>query len=228
MNAARKWGTNALLIATVVTLVMLATGWGSAVAATVQSVLITNGPGRPVPVKVASGALPVSGSVGISGTPSVKLDPTGNTVHLASGSAVSVSGTPSVSISGTPSVSVSNFPATPTPADIGNFVIPINNPSGNTACVPIVTPPSNEAFVVTQAYNAGGSNYVALAVGGCASSQWITPSLNPFSASSSNNNNAEFDFNPGFLVPPNSTLDAVIGGTDTSGNVLVNGYYTTP
>jgi hypothetical protein len=48
------------------------------------------------------------------------------------------------------------------------------------------------------------------------------------SAASSINNNAEFDFNPGYLVPPNSTLDAVINANDTSGNVLVNGYYTTP
>jgi hypothetical protein len=74
-------------------LVLLTTGWGSAVASNISGVLVTN---------TASNPLPVNGTVTIGGAP---------TVHLASDSTVSVGNTPSVNLApGGNTVSVGNSP----------------------------------------------------------------------------------------------------------------------
>jgi len=74
--------------AMLVTIVLLATGWGSAVAANVSRVLITNTARKPVPV-TPTGTVPVheqgTANVNLTGSPKVGLDPTlGNTVKIDS------------------------------------------------------------------------------------------------------------------------------------------------
>jgi hypothetical protein len=74
-------------------LVLLTTGWGSAVASNISGVLVTN---------TSSNPLPVNGTVTIGGSP---------TVHLASDSTVSVGNSPSVNLApGGNTVTVGNSP----------------------------------------------------------------------------------------------------------------------
>jgi hypothetical protein len=74
-------------------LVLLTTGWGSAVASNISGVLVTNASSNPIPV---------DGTVTVGGSP---------TVHLAGDSTVSVGNTPTVSLSpGGNTVTVGNPP----------------------------------------------------------------------------------------------------------------------
>jgi len=80
-----------------VSAIMLATGWSSAVASNIGSVFVTNGASNPVPVSgtvkvdstaadpvVVGGTVSLSGStVSVGNTPSVKIDPSGDVVDVA-------------------------------------------------------------------------------------------------------------------------------------------------
>jgi hypothetical protein len=80
-------------LAALVGLVLFTTGWGSAVAANISGVFVTN---------TASNPVPVSGTVTIGGAPSVQL---------ASGSTIDIGNSPSVSLApGGNTVSVGNTP----------------------------------------------------------------------------------------------------------------------
>lgn len=73
-----------------VSAILLVTGWSSAVASNISSVFVTNSASNPVPVNgtvkvdsTAASPVLVSGAVSLSGSPSVKIDPSGDVVDLA-------------------------------------------------------------------------------------------------------------------------------------------------
>jgi len=77
MKRFRKWGLSVLTMVSVATAVLLVTGWGSALASSVRSlaatnVLVTNTSTNPAYVKETA-TVPVTGSVAVTGTPSVKF-----------------------------------------------------------------------------------------------------------------------------------------------------------
>jgi hypothetical protein len=93
----RKYGMTLVATTSLVTVVLLVTGWGSAVAAQVTSVFITNtGASQAVPVQ-AVGTVPVHEQ----GTANVNVTNTTVPVHEQGTATVSVSGTPSVNVSNT-------------------------------------------------------------------------------------------------------------------------------
>jgi hypothetical protein len=106
-------------MASVATLVLLVTGWGSAVAGSVQSVIVANTASNPVPV-AATGTVPVHeqgtakvAEQNVDGNGNIKVHEQGTAnVNVTNTTAVPVNG--SVSISGTPSVNanVSQSPIT--------------------------------------------------------------------------------------------------------------------
>ena len=51
MNRLGRWAVTVVTMVSVATVVLLVTGWGSALAANVSSVLVANGPSNPVPVQ---------------------------------------------------------------------------------------------------------------------------------------------------------------------------------
>lgn len=138
-----RWGLSVVTMASVATAVLFATGWQSALAAQVSSVFLTNTSSNPVPV---------SGTVTVSGTPSVNVgnlptDTNGNlkvaeqgtpTVHVNNTDAngnlkVAEQGTPNVDVQNFPSsqtvngsVSVDNFPDAPTTSVLGADVTALN------------------------------------------------------------------------------------------------------
>ena len=95
-------------VAGAISALLLATGWGSAVASNVSSIFVTNTAANPVPV---SGSVTVSSigsgsTVDVGNTPNVKLDPSGNTVNVAN--------TPTVNLApGGNTVEVANSDASP-------------------------------------------------------------------------------------------------------------------
>ena len=105
MRMLARWGMTVAMIVSVATVVLLVTGWGSAVAANVGSVFVANQASNPVPVrqqgiadvKVTNGAaLPVK---------EANTDNNGNIkVHEQGTAKVSQSGTWNVGITGTPTV----------------------------------------------------------------------------------------------------------------------------
>jgi hypothetical protein len=104
MSKVRRWGLTVLTMASVATLVLLVTGWGSAMASSVSSVLVTNTASNPAQVHEAGTA-----NVHVTNT-----DANGNIK-------VAEQGTPSVNVQNFPSsqtvsgsVSVDNLPAAPT------------------------------------------------------------------------------------------------------------------
>lgn len=74
----RRWGLSALTMVSVATVVLLVTGWGSAVAASVQSVIVANTANNPVPVSVGSLHTDTNGNLKVAeqGTPTVHVDNT--------------------------------------------------------------------------------------------------------------------------------------------------------
>lgn len=109
MKALWRYVTAGVGFAVLVTIVLLATGWGSAVASNIGSVLVANTASNPVPV-TPTGTVPVH-EQGTAKTQEQNLDANGNikvheqgtaTVNVTNTTALPVSG--SVSISGTPSV----------------------------------------------------------------------------------------------------------------------------
>lgn len=90
-----------------------------------SNVNVVNTTSNPVPT-AAQGTTTVSGTVAISGTPSVSVSGTPS-VSVSGTPSVSISGTPSVSVSGTPSVTVGNTPSNPVPVAItsGNGGTPV-------------------------------------------------------------------------------------------------------
>lgn len=108
MSKLRRWGLTVVTMASVATLVLLVTGWGSAMASSVSSVLVANTASNPAQVHEAGTA-----NVHVTNT-----DASGNIK-------VAEQGTPNVSVQNFPSsqtvngsVSVSNFPDAATTTEI--------------------------------------------------------------------------------------------------------------
>lgn len=99
MQRLRKWSATLLATTVLVTIALLATGWGAAFAGGMSSILVANDASHPVPVAVAS-TVPVheqgtaavnvtnTAPVPVSGT--VALSNTGNTVKVDTSSPISV------------------------------------------------------------------------------------------------------------------------------------------
>lgn len=100
MSKFRRWGLSALTMASVATLVLLVTGWGSAMAASVSSVIVANPASNPAQVHVTNTDANGNVKVAEQGTPNV------NVQNFPSSQTVSGS------------VSVSNFPDAPTTSQI--------------------------------------------------------------------------------------------------------------
>jgi hypothetical protein len=100
-----RWGVTVVTMVSVATVVLLLTGWGSAVAANVSSVLVTNTASNPVPVHEQGTA-----SVKVTNTTPVAVDETNTDangdlkVHEQGTASVAQSGNWNVGITGTPSV----------------------------------------------------------------------------------------------------------------------------
>jgi hypothetical protein len=110
MGRRGKWVMTVLTTASVATIVLFVTGWGSAAASSVSSVLVTNTASHPVPVQeqgtphvAQSGAW----NVGISGTPSVKSSDTATVI--AEGHLVDIGPAQTLRIPGTPPQDVSAY-----------------------------------------------------------------------------------------------------------------------
>jgi len=137
MSKFPRWGLSVLTMASVATLVLLVTGWGSAIASSVQSVIVANPVSNPANVHETgtanvnvtnTTAMPVNaknlntdtnGNLKVAET---NTDANGNlAVHEQGTASVKVTNTASsplpvagqVGISGTPSVNVANFPTAP-------------------------------------------------------------------------------------------------------------------
>jgi hypothetical protein len=105
MNRFGKWAATVVTMVSVTTVVLLATGWGSAVAANVNSVFVTNQSSNPVPVRQQGPAeVKVTNSAPLP-VRETNTDGNGNIkVHEQGTAKVSQSGTWSVGITGTPTV----------------------------------------------------------------------------------------------------------------------------
>lgn len=99
MQKLRKWSATLLATTVLVTIVLLVTGWGSAFAGGLSSILVANDASHPVPVAISS-TVPVheqgtaavnvtnTAPVPVSGT--VALSNSGNTVKVDSSSPIAV------------------------------------------------------------------------------------------------------------------------------------------
>jgi hypothetical protein len=128
-----SWGLSVLTMVSVATVVLLVTGWGSAVAASVQSVLVTNTAANPVPV-APTGTVPVH-EQGTAKVSEQNLDGNGNIkVHEQGTANVNVTNTAALPVSGT--VSVGNLPATqPVSGTVSVDNFPANFPAAPTTDV---------------------------------------------------------------------------------------------
>jgi hypothetical protein len=105
MSRLGRWGVTVVTMVSVATVVLLITGWGSALAANVTSVLVTNTASNPVPVHQQGTA-----NVNVTNTTPVSVneintDANGNIkVHEQGTANVAQSGTWNVGITGTPTV----------------------------------------------------------------------------------------------------------------------------
>ena len=89
MKGLRKYAMTLLATASLVTIVLLVTGWGSAMAAQVQNVVVTNTASQPVPVQ-ATETVPVHEQ----GTASVNVANSSVPVHEQGIASVQQAGTP--------------------------------------------------------------------------------------------------------------------------------------
>ena len=105
MRRLATWGATVATTVSVATVVLLVTGWGSAVAANVNSVFVTNQAANPVPVR-PQGIAEVKVTNGTPlGVKETNTDGNGNIkVHEQGTAKVSQSGTWNVGITGTPTV----------------------------------------------------------------------------------------------------------------------------
>jgi hypothetical protein len=105
MSRLGRWAVTVVTMVSVATVVLLVTGWGSAVAANVSSVFVTNTASNPVPVHQQGTA-----DVNVTNTTPMPVDETntdanGNIkVHEQGTANVAQSGTWNVGITGTPAV----------------------------------------------------------------------------------------------------------------------------
>jgi hypothetical protein len=81
-----RWSVTVLTMVSVATVLLLLTGWGSAVAANVSSVLVTNRPSNPVPVQQQGTA-----DVNVTNTTPVSVKSSDVASVLGQGGAVAVS-----------------------------------------------------------------------------------------------------------------------------------------
>jgi hypothetical protein len=104
MRRLGRWGMTVVTMVSVATLVLFITGWGSALAANVSSVFVTNTASNPVPVQQQGTA-----SVNVTNTSvpvhDTNVDSNGNLkVHEQGTANVAQSGAWSVGVTGTPTV----------------------------------------------------------------------------------------------------------------------------
>jgi hypothetical protein len=121
-------GLTAVSLVLLVTVILLVTGWGSAVAANISSVLIANTASSPVQSAIVN-----QPTVTVAGTPSVN-----------------VANSPTVTVSGTPTVQ-------PVETPFQQFVSASTDASGNETCVPIVIPAGKTLTVKSFSAEAGGT-----------------------------------------------------------------------
>jgi hypothetical protein len=117
MKAFWRYVTAGVGFAVLVTLVLLATGWGTAVASSLSNVFITNTSANPVPV-TPTGTVPVHEQ----GTPNVKV--TNTTPLPVQETNTDAQGNIKVHEQGTADVNVTDFPNTQTvngSVNVGNF-----------------------------------------------------------------------------------------------------------
>jgi hypothetical protein len=139
-------------------LVLLTTGWGSAVASNISGVLVTN---------TSSNPLPVNGTVTIGGSPTVHLA-SDSTVNVGNAAAnpvpvngtVAIGGTPSVQLADGATVSVGNSPTvkidpSANVVDLAShlgqeYVLNVDwtIPDGRAQSVPTFSVPQGKVFVV--------------------------------------------------------------------------------
>lgn len=108
-----RWGLSVLTMVSVATVLLLVTGWGSAMAAQITSVFVTNTSANPVPV---------NGSVNVGNLPATQ--PVSGSVNVGNTS------TNPVPVSG--SVNVGNFPSFPSTQTVNGTVT-----VGNSASSPV-------------------------------------------------------------------------------------------
>jgi len=97
MNKFLRWGVSVLTMMSVAVVVLLVTGWGSAIASNVGSVLVANTASNPVPV-TPTGTVPVH-EQGTANVAEQNLDANGNIkVHEQGTANVNVTNTPSVGL----------------------------------------------------------------------------------------------------------------------------------
>jgi hypothetical protein len=90
MRRFKKYGLGAAGMLVLVMAILLATGWGSAVAAQLTNVFVTNDASHPVPVSVNNASVPVHDQ----GTASANVTNTSVPVHEQGVASVQVAGTP--------------------------------------------------------------------------------------------------------------------------------------
>ena len=113
MRKVRKYALTLLATASLVTVVLLVTGWDSAAADKVSSVFVTNTPTDPVPV---SGSVAVSGSVSVSNLPATQ--PVSGTVDVGNfPSSQTVTGSVSPAAPTTPVLLRGELSANPGPSE---------------------------------------------------------------------------------------------------------------
>jgi hypothetical protein len=128
MKAFWSYVTAGVGFAMLVTIVLLATGWGSAAASAVGNVFVTNTSANPVPI-AATGTVPVheQGTANVNVTNTTSMPVTAKNLNTDTNGNLKVAeqGTPNVNVQNFPSsqtvsgnVSVSNFPAGATTAEI--------------------------------------------------------------------------------------------------------------
>jgi hypothetical protein len=128
LPAWKRLGLTAVSLLLLVTVILLVTGWGTAVAANISSVLIANTASSPVESAIVN-----QPTVTVSGTPSVN-----------------VANSPTVTVSGTPTVQ-------PIETPFQQFVSGSTDQSGSEVCVPIVSPAGKTLTIKSFSAKAGGT-----------------------------------------------------------------------
>lgn len=122
MSKFRSWGLTVVTMASVATVVLLVTGWGSALAANVSSVIVANTPSSPAQVHEAGTA-----NVNVTNTTAIPVNAKNLTTDGSGNLKVAEQGTPNVNVTntdsngdikvheqGTADVNVTNLPTTQT------------------------------------------------------------------------------------------------------------------
>lgn len=152
MKRMRRYGSTLLATTSLVTIVLLVTGWGSALAAQVSSVLVANTSSNPVPVQAVD-TVPVheqgTASVNVGNFPSTQQ--VGGSVSVSNLPATQqVSGTVGIA-SGSNGVQEANSVAVHPFRVVGGAPFGAGNPGAFNAVKDLFTVPAGERVVVTYA-----------------------------------------------------------------------------